>query len=351
MFLVALSAEMHTSDRPTEHAIEAYCRGLERFWHAVARASDVDSHPLPVQLLGRHLVVARLDGRLVALDDVCRHLGASLSIGEIVDGGAHLQCRYHGWTYDAGGRVVDIPARRGVPIPREARVAAYRCQEAYGLVWVCLAQEPAAPVPDYPEHADPRWRKTPIRSYPAWSASAPRIVMAALDDTHFPWVHPGVLGDPEHPEPPEHRAWVEGDHLEATYTIMQPANISIGSAAGEQGLEEVRYTNYATPSTIRLLKEAPGGDFVIWHAVCPSAYDRSLLFLQVARTFDIDPAQDEKYLEFEDLIQSQDRPVVESQRPWLLPPLSSRLMLYVRPADLPLIVYQKWMEELGIPQI
>jgi len=26
-------------------------------------------------------------------------------------------------------------------------------------------------------------------------------------------------------------------------------------------------------------------------------------------------------------------------------------MLSVRPADLPLIAYQKWMEELGIPQI
>ncbi len=32
-------------------------------------------------------------------------------------------------------------------------------------------------------------------------------------------------------------------------------------------------------------------------------------------------------------------------------PLSSRLMLYVRPADLPLIAYQKWLEELGVPQI
>ena len=57
------------------------------------------------------------------------------------------------------------------------------------------------------------------------------------------------------------------------------------------------------------------------------------------------------YLAFEDIIQAQDRPVVESQRPWLLPPLSSRLMLYVRPADLPLITYQKWMEAIGIPQV
>jgi vanillate O-demethylase monooxygenase subunit len=71
----------------------------------------------------------------------------------------------------------------------------------------------------------------------------------------------------------------------------------------------------------------------------------------VARNFDLEHDHDESYLAFEDVIQSQDRSIVESQRPWLLPPLSSRLMLYVRPADLPLIAYQKWMEELGIPQV
>jgi len=33
-----------------------------------------------------------------------------------------------------------------------------------------------------------------------------------------------------------------------------------------------------------------------------------------------------------------------------VPPLSSRMMLYVRPADLPLVAFQKWLEELSIPQ-
>ena len=72
-------------------------------------------------------------------------------------------------------------------------------------------------------------------------------VMAALDDTHFPWVHPGILGDPSQPEPPDHKAWVEGDHLVAAYTIQQPANISLGSAEGATGLEPVTYTNNCFP--------------------------------------------------------------------------------------------------------
>ena len=334
---------------PSAEAIAAFEQGMSRFWHPVALASELGESPLAVELLGRRLVLARLEGRVVAFDDLCRHFGAALSIGEVVLG--RLRCRYHGWTYDASGKVVDIPARRGVPIPREARVASYGCREEHGLVWACLSEEPAAEIPAYPEFADPAFVKTPHRVYDGWEAAATRIVMAALDDTHFPWVHPGILGDPAHPEPPDHRAWPDGDHMVATHTVEQPANVSLGSAEGETGLVPVTYTNHAYPSTIRLHKKAPNGVFVLFQTMQPIAHNRSRIFLQVARDFDLDPAHDESYLAFEDVIQSQDQPVVESQRPWLLPPLNSRLMLYVRPADLPLITYQKWMETLGIPQV
>ncbi|MDQ6692330.1 MAG: aromatic ring-hydroxylating dioxygenase subunit alpha, partial [Candidatus Dormibacteraeota bacterium] len=335
---------------PSSEAVEAFNTGMSGFWHPVAMSSELSSdRPLGVELLGQRLALARLDNRICAFDDLCRHFGAALSIGAIVDG--CLRCAYHGWTYDAAGRVVDIPARRGLPIPREARVTSYAALEAYGLIWVCLAGEPRADLPAYPEFADASFRRTGYRSYDGWEAAATRIVMAALDDTHFPWVHPGILGDPSQPEPPDHQAWVEGDHLVATYTVDQPANISLGSAEGAGGRESVTYTNNCYPSTIRLRKEAPGGVFVLFQTMQPIAFNRTRIFLQVARNFDLDPARDESYLAFEDVIQSQDRPVVESQRPWLLPPLSSRLMLYVRPADLPLIAYQRWMEDLGIPQI
>lgn len=338
---------------PSEQAVAAFNEGLARFWQPVALAESIQAEPVATELLERPLCLVRLDGEVRAFDDVCRHLGASLSIGEVVAvaGEPALRCRYHGWTYDANGRVVDIPARRGLPIPRAARVGTYRCREAYGLVWVCLAEKPAAELPAYPEHADPRFRSTAFRVYEPWTASATRIVMGALDDTHFAWVHPGTLGDPAHPEPPDHAASVKGDHMLAEYTIRQPANVSLGSAPDASGLEEVRYANHAYPSTIRLVKEAPGGTFVLFQTMQPLAYNRTRIFLQVARDFDLDRERDEAYLQFEDVVQSQDRPVVESQRPWLLPPLNARLTLYIRPADLPLIVYQRWMEELGIPQL
>lgn len=333
-----------------EAAVSAFFAGLEPFWHPVLRADRLGAQPVLVELLGRPLALARLGDGLACLDDVCRHLGASLSLGAVTEAGG-LRCPYHGWTYDRRGVCVDIPARRDAPIPRDARVRSYHVQERYGLVWVCLAEEPAAGVPEFPEHDDPCYHKTPLQEYEPWEASAPRVIMGALDDTHFPWVHPGLLGDPGHPEPPDHEAHEEGQYVVSSYAILQPANETISGADVGGDLETVRYTNYCTPTSIRLLKVGPAGTYAIFQAVTPVRHDRAIVFLQMARDFDTDPARDADYMAFEDRIQEQDRPVVESQRPWLLPPLSARLQLYVRPADLPLVLFQRRLEELGIPQM
>lgn len=78
-----------------DEVIGAYYAGLEPFWHPVLPSVDLSDGPAAVELLGRRLALARLDGEVVAFDDVCRHLGAALSIGEVVEG-RHLRCRYHG---------------------------------------------------------------------------------------------------------------------------------------------------------------------------------------------------------------------------------------------------------------
>lgn len=329
--------------------VQAYYSSLEPFWHPVMPSEDLVSGPTGVELLGRALVLARLDEGVAAFADVCRHLGAALSLGEVVDG-CKLRCPYHGWTYDKFGRCVDIPARRGSPIPREARVRSYPVCEMYGLVWVCLDQAAEHEVPALPEFEDAEFHKGPLRTYGPWRASAPRIVMAALDDTHFPWVHPGILGDQAHPEAPDHEVYRSGEYLVSTYDIMQPANDTVSTNGGAGAMEKVTYTNYVTPTSIRLVKESAAGTYVIWQVASPIAHDRSLIFSRMARTFDRDPDKDQEYEDLQDTILEQDRPIVESQRPWLLPPLSSRMMLYVRPADLPIVAFQKWLEELSIPQ-
>ena len=88
--------------------------------------------------------------------------------------------------------------------------------------------------------------------------------------------------------------------------------------------------------------------YAIWLATFPIRYNLTQTFWRVARNYDLDPARDQVYEDFEDIVRAQDKPVVESQRPWLLPPFWTRLEMPLRPADLPLIEYQRWLEELDI---
>ena len=60
-------------------------------------------------------------GKAVVQGAYCPHLGADLSVGEVVDG--QIRCAYHHWKFDCAGRCVDIPA--GDKIPPGARISTY----------------------------------------------------------------------------------------------------------------------------------------------------------------------------------------------------------------------------------
>ncbi|HMQ53277.1 MAG TPA: aromatic ring-hydroxylating dioxygenase subunit alpha [Anaerolineae bacterium] len=346
-------------DAPSYESILAYYQGLRQFWHPVlpAEALPVD-RPTAVKLLGEDIVLARLDGRVAAMQNLCRHFQARLSQGEIVEhqGEQGLMCSYHGWVYDAAGRCVLIPQLTpGREIPPGAKVPSYQVQTKYGLIWVCLAEEPKFNIPQFPEFDDPTFRKGPLRSYEPWQVSAPRLIMGTLDDTHFPWVHPGLLGDREHPEAPDHKVWREGQYLMSQYSILEPPNVTTsssenkGEAGSQEELREVTYTNYVgMPNVIRLVKSGDYGTYVIWGAMLAHEYNLTTSYWIVARNYDLDPARDQSYEDFQDAVRAQDKPILEGQRPWLLPPFWTKIELPLRPADQPLIEYQKWLEELEI---
>ncbi|XVF05297.1 hypothetical protein REPUB_Repub05bG0159800 [Reevesia pubescens] len=80
-------------------------------WYPVSLVEDLDpALPTPFQLLGRDLVLWFDKGRneWVAFDDKCPHRLAPLSEGRIDENG-HLQCSYHGWSFDGCGSCTRIP--------------------------------------------------------------------------------------------------------------------------------------------------------------------------------------------------------------------------------------------------
>ena len=63
--------------------------------------------PTPFTLLGQNVVIFRDGaGSWNVLEDKCPHRLAPLSEGRIEPSDGTLQCSYHGWRFDSGGRAV-----------------------------------------------------------------------------------------------------------------------------------------------------------------------------------------------------------------------------------------------------
>jgi nitrite reductase/ring-hydroxylating ferredoxin subunit len=119
-----------------------------RCWFPVALATEVPAGQIVgCDFLGTRVVCYRdPDGRALVQGAYCPHLGADLSVGQLVDG--QIRCAYHHWRFDCAGRCVDIPT--GDRIPPGARIATYPSAEAWGLIWAFNGATPTSPVPGIP---------------------------------------------------------------------------------------------------------------------------------------------------------------------------------------------------------
>ena len=162
-------------------------------WYWLCRASQLRrGRVMALQLLGRELAVYRgADGRVVALDAYCAHMGAHLAEGR-VEGNA-LRCFFHRWRYETDGRCSDIPCLDGAP-PARARVRSWPTAEKHGLIWVWTGNQAPQGVPEPPElegsdyewHVANRFEK----------GCHPNVVLInAIDEQHFRSVHrlPGEI--------------------------------------------------------------------------------------------------------------------------------------------------------------
>ena len=136
--------------------------------------------------------------------------------------------------------------------------------------------------------------------------------------------------------------------------MLQPNNPTIAENDQDAALRDVALTTtVGIPNIIHFdiqaVDSADGRRTMIWQAVSPRKYNETDTYWGSARNYDFDQAvYNEAFEAMQDTLREQDRRVVESQRPWLLPPFWTKIELPLRPADLPLIEYQRWLEELGI---
>jgi phenylpropionate dioxygenase-like ring-hydroxylating dioxygenase large terminal subunit len=348
---------------------------LSREWFLIAWSSEVElGRPLPRRALGRDLVLWRSSQGLHCWLDLCIHRGARLSLGAIRMGSAPtgpnaapgntpdcLICPYHAWEYAPSGQCVRIPAHPGMTPPPKAHARVFAVRERYGAVWVCLRNPEADPetgpesdpetdLPEFPFAETSGFRTVTAGPY-RFRALGPRVVENFLDVAHLGFVHAGLLGDPARLEIDDYEV-TDGPHgpVATEIRIWQPNPDGTGRGA----VVTYRYW-VAGPLTVGLEKVDSDRRFAILAQVTPVDHETSemRMLMSINHGAQIHGAQihgasiaDAELRAFQDTVAEQDRVVVESQRPELLP-LDLQAELHLR-SDRMAIAYRKWLRKIGL---
>ncbi|MCJ7840465.1 aromatic ring-hydroxylating dioxygenase subunit alpha [Lederbergia sp. NSJ-179] len=313
---------------------------LQQDWLVACRSEDVKERPIQIVLMGERLAIFRNSKGVHAFKDLCIHRGAALSLGEVKND--CLVCPYHAWEYNDSGACVKIPQLpEGRPIPRKAKAISYACQEKYGLIWVNLAGND----PEF-FHYKPM-EETEFHNV-IWGpqevvAKPPRIIENFLDVGHLAVVHEGYLGSEEHREVPDYKVHREGDRIYSDeIAIFQP---------DPDGSGQPKYVYYTyeihRPLTVSFTKRDRENNtlMTILLTVRPIDEEKSMAYGILSFNYDTG-LSDEKLIKFQDEIFTQDKPIVENQKPEELPlDLQIELSLI---CDRVSIAYRRYLKELGV---
>jgi phenylpropionate dioxygenase-like ring-hydroxylating dioxygenase large terminal subunit len=314
---------------------------LRNDWHVIGPASALEATGLmSARLLGVDLVIWRTSkGNVLAWKDLCVHRGVRLSLGELQPGD-RLMCPYHGWTYDASGQCVSIPAHPDQAPPEKARVQSYFAKIERDLIWVCLGSPATLPFIPFPEWDDPAYRRILCGPY-IFKAHGPRVVENFLDVGHFPFVHEHSLGSRERPEIKPYDVETSWEGITASHIQVYQPNPD-GTGVGK----DVEYTyRVFRPLVAYFRKESTAQGFAILLMVTPvdELVSHAWMWMLMNHSYDL-PADELRA--FQDQVAGQDIPIVESQRPELLP-LDLQAELHLR-SDKTAIAYRQWLRQVGL---
>lgn len=163
-------------------------------WYVILESAEVKKgKPFGVTRMGEKLVLWRnADNAVVCMRDLCPHLGAPLSLGEVK--GDCIMCPFHGFEYDSSGQCTALPAygRNGI-IPKALRAGIYPTHEEHGFIWIFWGepQDEIVP-PKYFDNLGVGMSYGRFRQH--WTVHYSRMVENQLDVAHLPFIHHNTIG-------------------------------------------------------------------------------------------------------------------------------------------------------------
>lgn len=167
----------------------------DNIWYPVSFVEDVPKDtPMGFRLQGKPIVLfVDGDDQIVCLLDRCPHRAARLSDGRIVDG--KIECLYHGWQFEAGGRCAHIPQLYPEKVPpARACATAFPLRTANDLVWVWIGDPDKAETTPLPELASAQPGLTQVTFQMDLPYDHSYLIENVIDVAHIHFAHDGVRG-------------------------------------------------------------------------------------------------------------------------------------------------------------
>jgi len=284
---------------------------LMNFWWPIGFSAEFKTGPQRWQALNQHLVLYRtVSGTPVVMQDLCPLCRTPLSLGRVE--GEVIVCSRGDAAFNPDGR----SARSDL-----AFVDAYPAQDRYGWLFAFLGDLPEGeriPIPDLPHMADGQFKK--IYGRFEWNVHYARALENGVDAAHTPFVHGGAFGNPDEPEIEEY------DVVHAPYSAQATIHLTPQPSKGMwRFLYKRERTRVKTlvqwwmPNLSLLEVHIPLGKLFIFNAHVPVTDFRTVSHYVALRTFFKGDWADGDAHRRVVRIFSQDKKVVEAQRPELLP--------------------------------
>ena len=324
-------------------------------WYVAAYGKDLTNEPLKVRMLGADLVLFReIDGTPRCISNVCPHRGSSLAEGCLYKDGT-LACPFHGYRFNGEGDCTLVPSRRNHEAQVVApgmRTDAYATTEKYGLIWVCLGDDPdaASPIFDMPEWDDDEFHHTTNEEI--WDADYHTCKFTNLDYVHLPVVHGILFQGNENPiQAPEHQVTVTGHGFQSVMRVNPAPSEGVWSEMREKDAKVESIMKYFVPGfTLRGQVEIGGigsNEFNIFYEfTTPIDEHRTMMRHMFFRNYRMEPDFDAEHTRRNLQNVHQDKDLAESQRPKVALTGPNPNGIYTHDEDKIMLTYWGLMENL-----